>query len=174
MQEYEKYLEDDFIIYNCELGIRDFVNIGEIDSKNKTAYLDDPYEMVGPFCLEELCSCGVISFAACMVMSEQYWHTNRIALQEESMIKQKRLQEELYRKIHMNNQRKRDGHRTSQKEHRKLLCLPLEGKLETTQIKFAFKQVARKEHPDVGGSHERFIKITEARDTLLEYVELSN
>jgi len=39
--------------------------------------------------------------------------------------------------------------------------------LEVSQIKSAFRVIAKKTHPDVGGSHEKFIKITQARDALL-------
>lgn len=168
MQAYEKYLEEDFIIWNSQFGVRDFVNIGEIDTDNKTAWLDEPYEMVGPFCLDELCKDGLISFAACMVMSKERWSEDQKELYEESLIRQEKLQEELYRNIHQNNNRKRNQRANTQKGYRKLLDLPLEGSLEISQIKTAYRKIVKKEHPDVGGSHEKFIEVTEARDILLE------
>lgn len=170
MQEYEEYKQSDFIIWNSQLGVRDFVTIGEINSDNKTAYLDEPYEMVGPFCLDTLCCSGQISFESCIVMSKNYWDKNRITLQAESIIKQRKLQEELYKEINQNNNRKKHQQTNKEKEHRELLCLPLVGLLEVSQIKTAYKKIVKKVHPDLGGSHEEFIQITNAKDSLLETV----
>lgn len=173
MYEYEDYLQEDFIIWNGELGVRDFVTIGEIDSANKKAWLDEPYEMVGPFCLDELCKAGKISFAACMVMSQHRWKQDRLLLQEESIKKQQKLQEELYKEINKNNRKKRQKSIFIEKEHRELLCLDPEGTLKVSQIKSAYKRIAKTTHPDVGGSHDEFIKITKAKDALLEIYELA-
>lgn len=164
MQEFEHYLEEDFIIWNGTLGLRDFVTIGEIDSINHTAYLEEPYEMVGPFCLSELCTKGQISFEACIVMSEDRWNKNRVFFQKEAFEKQRKIEEEFFQDINRYNKRK---NQTNEKEHRELLSLPLEGTLEISHIKSAFKKIAKTAHPDVGGSHEFFIKITEARDILI-------
>jgi len=54
--------------------------------------------------------------------------------------------------------------------HRETLKLPFDGKLEPRQINAAFRRLAQKAHPDVGGSHEEFVRITEARNALLEYI----
>ncbi len=172
MQDCTKYLESNFIIWNGTLGVRDFVTIGEIDSKTNTAWLDDPYEMVGPFCLEELFSIGQISFAACLVMTEKRWQEGKKEFQQEAYKNQCKVQRELNEEIKLHNQKRQqfqnilDQH--SEREYRELLSLPLEGVLEVSQIKAAYRLIVKKVHPDVGGSHEKFIKITQARDTLLE------
>lgn len=74
-------------------------------------------------------------------------YETKTSLRQETYIKQRKIQEEI--------------------EYRKLLCLPTEGVLEESQIKSAYRKAAKSEHTDIGGSHERFVKITIARDTLL-------
>ena len=54
---------------------------------------------------------------------------------------------------------------------RRLLDLPAEGVLTARLIKAAYKQAARKSHPDVGGSAERMIQLNQARDRLLQALE---
>ena len=171
LQDCEEYLEVDFIIWNSNYGVRDFVTIGRVDD-SKNAWLDDPYEMVGPFSLDELLEIGEISFAACVVMSQDKWKENNSLLRQESFEKQCRLQQQFQEDIKKHN-KKRAQFQTnleqhSQKEHRELLSLPIEGVLEVSQIKAAYRSIVKKVHPDVGGTHEKFIKITQARDALLE------
>ncbi len=145
-------MDEEYIIYNPALGVRDFVVIGETKtySDRTSAWLDDPYDMVGPFDLDELRDSGQISFAACLVISRNRWQE---------------VKKEHFEKFKKYNTKK-DQHTDT--ECRKLLSLPIHGELETTQIKSAYKKVIKKAHPDVGGSHEKFIEITKARDTLLE------
>jgi hypothetical protein len=57
-----------------------------------------------------------------------------------------------------------------EKQHREALNLPIDGKLEISQIKTAFRKLAQKAYPDAGGGHEQFVRITEARNVLLECV----
>jgi DnaJ-class molecular chaperone len=45
-----------------------------------------------------------------------------------------------------------------------------DGKLEATQIKKVYRRLAQKAHPDIGGSHGEFLRITQARNALLEYI----
>lgn len=172
MCEYEEHLEEDFIIWNGTFGVRDFVTIGEVDSKNNTVWLDEPYEMVGPFSLDELLETGKISFAACVVMSEQKWKEEQSILRQESHKKRYKAQQQFQEEINRHNKKRRQYHtnqeQLSHKEHRELLCLPIDGVLEVSQIKAAYRLIVKKVHPDVGGTHEMFIKITQARDTLLE------
>lgn len=170
MPEDESYLYENFVIWNSEFGVRGFVTLGEIDNQNKEAWLEEPYEMVGPFCLDTLCSSGKISFEACMVMTQEYWQKERFNLHHESLIKQQQAQARFYEEIKKHNQRRQTLQQTSEKEHRILLRLPLEEQLQEAQIKEAFKKIAKQAHPDVGGSHELFIQITTARDTLLENI----
>ena len=40
--------------------------------------------------------------------------------------------------------------------------------LEEAQIKTAYRRLAKEAHPDVGGSQEKFVQITEAYNALLE------
>ena len=160
----DEYLEMDFIIWNSDLGLRDFVTIGEVDTKNNTAYLDEPYEMVGPFCLEKLCKKSEISFAACIVMNEVKWKEKQKIFYKESFKNQEKLRKEFSENINKYNKKRRYSR---EQEYRKLLSLPLEGFLEESEIKRAFRKLAKTTHPDVGGSNEMFLKITQARDALI-------
>lgn len=172
MQDFEKYLEEDFIIYNNKLGVRDFVSIGKIEtySNISSAWLESPYEMVGPFSLDELIITGKISFEQCVVMSEAKWEEEQILLQKEAFLNQRRRQEEFQDEIYKHNKKRANVLFGNEKEHRQILCLPIEGNLEENQIKTAYKIVVKKVHPDVGGSHEKFIQVTKAKDTLLENI----
>lgn len=170
--EEESYLYESFIIYNSELNLKDFVTIGEVDKENKIAYLDTPYEMVGPFCLNELYNKGKIYFEACMVMTQNFWHKERINLQKESFIKQQRTQNRFYDEINKYNRNKQTLQIDIDIKYRNLLLLPLDEELSEAQIKEAFRKLAKTTHPDVGGSHEEFIKITIARDELLTNISL--
>jgi len=160
-------MDEEYIIYNPTLGVRDFVVIGETktNSDKTSAWLDDPYDMVGPFDLDELRDTGQISFAACLVMSRKKWQEDRIFLQQQAFKKQQKAQKEHFEEIKKHNAKK--GQHTDTK-CRKLLSLPIHGELEATQIKSAYRKVIKTAHPDLGGSHEKFIEITKARDTLLE------
>jgi hypothetical protein len=171
MDESREYLTEEFIILNSNLGVRDFVTIGEVDDQ-KNAWLDHPYEMVGPFSLDELLETGQISFAACVVISEEKWEKEQSLLRQESSKKQHKSHQQFHEDI-KNYNKKRRAYQTklekvSQKEYRKLLSLPIEGVLEISQIKAAYRTIVKKVHPDVGGTQEKFIKITQARDALLE------
>ncbi|WP_428739003.1 J domain-containing protein [Sulfurimonas sp.] len=163
-------MEEEFIIFNGSLGVHDIVTIGEFKVENgkTTAWLEEPYEMVGPFNLDELISDSTISFAECMVMSVEKWKKERKTLLQQAFIKQQKIQQEHFENIRRYNQQRH----YNDKEHRELLCLPLEGILEANQIKTAYRKLSKKVHPDLGGSHEKFIEITVARDTLLKKFSL--
>jgi hypothetical protein len=152
MLKYEKCLEEDFIIYNINLGICDFVTIGKVETNGDTtqAWLDEPYEIVGPFCVDELLHDGKIDFAACIVMSKKRYKQEKNFLYQKSS------------KIHAKS------NFSDETKYRELLCLPLNGRLDISQIKTAFKHIVKTVHPDVGGSHEKFIEITRARDVLVQ------
>lgn len=166
--------EEELIIWNSALGIRDFVTIGEIEESadKRDAWLEVPYEMVGPFCLDELAQYGRISFAACIVMTRKRWQTDQVQLRQESFARRQRAEQELYEELKAFNRQKQMYQATldtqSEKAHRKLLELPLEGLLEVVEIKTAYRQVAKRAHPDTGGSSEHFFQIKEARDALIE------
>ncbi|WP_304545608.1 J domain-containing protein [Sulfurimonas microaerophilic] len=162
-------MEEEFIIWNGNLGVRDFVTIGEIKIRDDKTYawLEEPYEMVGPFDLNELKTDGKICFAACIVISKEKWIEDGLLLRQEALDKQRKQQEDIDR-FNKQKQVQAKSKQHKEKEFRELLCLPLEGVLETAQIKAAYRRISKKVHPDLGGDHEKFIQITIARDTLLE------
>ncbi|QOP41022.1 J domain-containing protein [Sulfurimonas marina] len=161
-------MEERFIIFNGSLGVHDFVTIGEMKVENEKtiAWLEEPYEMVGPFDLNKLRTGEEFNFAACVVMSQQKWKKERIFLQKEALKRQQKAQQEHYEDIRRYNRKKQ--YLNDEKKHREVLCLPLEGVLEAVEIKAAYRRLIKTEHPDVGGSHEKFIEITAARDALLK------
>ncbi len=174
MQDDERFMEEgQWIIWNGSLGIRDFVTIDriEVESGGRCAWLEAPYDMVGPFSFDALEVSGEISFAACVVMSRQKWQENQRRLREEAYKKRLEAQERLFEELLRNNKRKRlHTQHYHEKMHRELLELPVEGVLESSQIKAAYRRLAKRSHPDVGGTHELFVQITDARDALLEGV----
>lgn len=171
MQEYTSAIEDEeWIIWNSTLGIRDFVTIGRIDTAECVAWLEAPYDMVGPFSLDELTTNGLIYFAACAVMSKQKWQDDREALRQEALHKRRKAQESFFEELEQHNRRKINAMQCSQIEYRTLLNLPEDGTLELSQIKSAYRKAAKKAHPDAGGSQEMFIRIKEACDALLDLV----
>ncbi len=161
---------EEWIIWNSSLGIRDFVTIGRIDAAESVAWLDAPYDMVGPFSLDELISDGLIRFAACSVMSKQRWQDDRETLREEALSERRKAQQEFYAELERHNRRKINAVQSAQNEYRMLLELPVHGLLELSQIKAAYRKAAKKAHPDAGGSQEMFIRIKEACDALIELV----
>jgi hypothetical protein len=172
MEEFDEYLAEEFIIWNSSFGVRDFAMIGEIKKEDDTIniWMDDPYDMVGPLDLKELLLKGKIYFEACIVMTKENWQKNQSQLKKESYQKQQKIYKE-FQDLNKHN-KKRENFNSSQnkndeKEYRKLLSLPLEGKLEIVQIKTAYRKLAKTEHPDMGGSDERFVLITEAKDALI-------
>jgi hypothetical protein len=162
--------DEEWIIWNSALGLRDFVMIGEIDTHQRKAWLDSPYQMVGPFSLDELRTNGLISFAQCVVMSKQKWQDERESLLEVSRIRRHKSQQEFFEELEKRNRQKRELYPQVLVEYRSLLNLPTQGSLELSQIKSAYRKTAKKAHPDAGGNHELFVRIKEAYDALLELV----
>jgi hypothetical protein len=167
MQDIE---DEQWIIWNSALGIRDFVTIGRIDTDESVAWLESPYDMVGPFSLDELTTNGLIGFAQCVVMSKQRWQDDREELRQISIEKRRRAQQEMFDNLNRNNKRKMSAYSNTMQEYRTLLSLPESGSLELSQIKSAYRKAAKKAHPDAGGSQEMFICIKEACDALMELV----
>lgn len=167
MQDIE---DEQWIIWNSALGIRDFVTIGRIDMDESVAWLEAPYEMVGPFSLDELTTNGLIGFAQCVVMSKQRWQDDRELLRQISIEKRRQAQQEMFDKLDKNNRLKMNAYNDTILEYRTLLSLPESGSLELSQIKSAYRKAAKKAHPDAGGSQEMFIHIKEACDALLQLV----
>ncbi|MBA54274.1 MAG: molecular chaperone DnaJ [Pseudomonadales bacterium] len=173
--------ERQWVIWNVTLGLRDTVVIGEIETgaNGRQAWLDEPYDMVGPFCLDQLETTGQIRFEACVVMSQERWQREQAEQRRQAHINRRAFEERVADAFARFNARRGDQQqssagrpaqfqRTSDKRHRELLNLPVEGELKVTQIKVAYRRLAQKAHPDAGGEHELFVQITEARDALLE------
>ena len=59
---------------------------------------------------------------------------------------------------------------TPEERHRRLLGLPLDRRLYGPEISAAYKQAAKKVHPDAGGSQRDFLELSEARDALMKGV----
>jgi hypothetical protein len=158
-------LEEEFIVWNSSLGIRDFATIGESQDNNGVTliWLDEPYEMVGPLNLEILLKDGQTDFEACSILTQEYWQENQNRLKQKSYQKQ----QDMYEEIRNYNISKQKQSHSKEIECRKLLYLPLEGKLKSDMIKTAYRKIAKKEHPDTGGTQEGFVKLTEAKECLL-------
>jgi hypothetical protein len=136
--------------------------------------LDESFDMVGPFSLDELETLGQIAFAECLVMSRHRWQVSQVELRRESL-KIRRAAEEWVKERVERSSNNHSGHQNNRKlfneqQHRETLKLSIDGKLETRQINAAFRKLAQKAHPDVGGSSEQFVRITKARNALLEYI----
>jgi hypothetical protein len=150
-------LNEQVVVWNGSMGILDMATIGRIEDSAgaRFAYLAPPYEVVGPFSLDELETQGRIAFAACLVMSRQKWQEDQIELRIEARERRRALFAQF------------EGV-TDQREHRAALDLPKDGPLKTSEINSAFRKFAKSAHPDVGGSDEDYHRIVEARDALLE------
>jgi hypothetical protein len=168
--------EEEWVIWNGNNGLVTTVTVGrvEVGAGGRTAWLDEPFDMVGPFSLDELETHGRIAFAACIVMSRQKWQDDQVELRRESL-KIRRATEERIKERFARFSNDYSGHQDNRKpfderQHRETLNLPTDGKLEPRQINAAFRRLAQKVHPDVGGSNEQFVRITEARNVLLDFV----
>jgi hypothetical protein len=165
-----------WVIWNGSSRILAMATMGrvEVGAGGRSAWLDQPFDMVGPFSLDELETHGRITFAACIVMSRQRWQDDQVALRRDAFEKRRATQE----RLHKEQARYNDGHRRhrphrhpfDERQHRETLNLPTGGTLEPAQIKAAYRRLAQKVHPDVGGSHEQFVRITQARNALLERI----
>ncbi len=149
--------KEQWVVWNGSMGILDVATIGPVldGADGRSAFLAAPYDVVGPFSLDELELQGRIAFEECLVMSRRRWQEDqdnlRIAARERR------------RAFRIRFDFDDDG-----QEHREVLNLPQEGTLEPSEINAAFRQLAKTAHPDAGGSDERYRRIAEARDALLE------
>lgn len=145
-----------WVVWNGSLGVVDMVAIGRIEhgDNGRRACLAPPYDVVGPFSLDELESTGRIAFGACLVMSRQRWQDDQRAL---------RLEGQKARRALMLRATSDDD----DSEFRAALALPLDGALTPAAIRAAFRQRAKTAHPDGGGNDALYRNITAARDALL-------
>lgn len=147
--------KEEWVIWNGSLGILDMAMIGRIEpgEAGKSAFLAPPYDIVGPFSLDELETRGRIAFGECLVMSRLRWQEDQVDLRIEAREKRRALLLRL--------------DFDDDTEFRKALNLPMEGVLEPGEIKAAFRRLAKTAHPDAGGSDEDYRRIAEAREALL-------
>ncbi|AMK77094.1 molecular chaperone DnaJ [Methylomonas methanica] len=168
--------DDEWVIWNGTLGLVTTVAIQRVEesASGRSAWLDEPFDMVGPFSFDELKTHGRISYAACIVMSRQRWQDDQVELRRESLKIRRATEQhinEKFERLYGGDRRYQVKHKpVNERQHRETLNLPIDGTLESSQIKAAFRRLAQKAHPDAGGSNEQFIRITEARNVLLKYV----
>jgi hypothetical protein len=168
--------EKEWVIWNGDHGLVTTVAIGriEVGTCSRNAWLDEPFDMVGPFNFDELKTRGRIAFAACIVMSRQRWQDDQVELRRESLkirrATEQRINEKFERLYGGHGRHQVNSNPIDERQHRETLNLPIDGTLESSQIKVAFRRLAQKVHPDAGGSNEQFIRITEARNALLKYI----
>jgi len=166
--------KEEWVIWNGTYGIVATATVGRVETSvdGRTAWLDAPYDAVGPFSLDALEAHGRIAFAACVVMSRQRWQDDQVALRRESLEKRRaaeeRMNAECARFFGGHSRHRKNSKRLGEAQHREILNLPAHGRLEPSQIKAAFRRLAQKLHPDAGGSSEQFIRLTEARNALLD------
>jgi hypothetical protein len=149
--------EEGWFVWNGSIGILDSVTIGAIEHGEcgRSAFLAPPYDIVGPFSLDELETRGQIAFGACLVMSRRRWREDQARLRREGREKRRAF---LFRLDFEGDER----------ERREILNLPTDGVLTPSDINAAFRRLAKTAHPDAGGSDELYRRIAEARDALLE------
>jgi hypothetical protein len=168
----------EWVIWNGGLGALDTVVIGKIEvgeDGTRRAHLKAPYDMVGPFSLDELETRRFISFAACVVMSRQYWRDEQVELRREARDKRRAAQsgraarERFWDPGSSPRRGRPPGDLTfaEQRRYRNLLELPTETAVSPAAINSAFRRLAKSAHPDGGGSHDAFVRLTQARDALL-------
>lgn len=163
-----------WVIWNAGSGILATAALGRIEAgpQGRRAWMDRPFEMLGPFDLDMLEAEGRLAFAACIVMSRTVWRRDQDALRHDALARrraaQARMEQEQARFHRQGGARRRVRSVEDERAHRAALDLPLDGALPPTRIKAAFRRKAQKAHPDLGGSHEGFVRVTEARDALLE------
>ena len=163
-----------WVIWNGSAGLLAMAETGRVEPHphGRTAWLAHPFDMVGPFNLDELEARGRIEFAACIVMSRQRWQDDQAQLRQTAYAQRKAAQERMHAQQEHPHERRRRGLRPMSAEvergHRALLELPTEGPLTAKQIKSAFRRLAQKAHPDQGGEHGLFIRISDARRALMD------
>jgi hypothetical protein len=155
----------DWVVWNGSIGVLDMAALGRIEhgEAGRSAWLAEPYDVVGPFSLDELETLGSIAFGACMVMSRARWQEAQVELRRKGQA-ERREQAKRFALFAGDDDDEDDS------EHRERLELPDDAPLSAFEINSAFRRLAKKAHPDAGGDHGSYIRLTEARDALLEQV----
>ncbi|MCB1957086.1 MAG: J domain-containing protein [Rhodocyclaceae bacterium] len=172
-ERFEPTGDEDWVIWNGGHGLVTTAALGEVETGpngQRMAWLDEPFDMVGPFDLDELERCGRMAFAACVVMSRRRWQADQAALRQESIHLKRETQrrmEDAFARFSSRQQRPAYGPTVDDRPHREALALPLSGSLERGQINAAFRRLAQRAHPDAGGDHEQFVRLSKAREVLL-------
>lgn len=150
--------QEQWVIWNGSLGILDMAAIGQIEDGegSSRAFLAPPYDVVGPFSLDELETRGWIAFGECRVMSRRRWQEDQVELRAEARENRRAFWSRI-------------GFNDDNEEHREVLELPMERALAPSEINAAFRRLAKTAHPDAGGSGERYRRIAAARDALLTF-----
>ncbi|WP_040570763.1 J domain-containing protein [Methyloversatilis thermotolerans] len=163
---------EDWVIWNGGAAILAMVALGRVEHSplGRVAWLARPFHMVGPFSLDELETQGRIAFAACVVMSRQRWQEDQAGLRQEAYEKRRAARQRMEEDAARFNAGFDSLQRYDDRQHRETLQLPVDGELDVRQIKRAFRRLAQKMHPDMGGSHEQFLRITAAKKALLDSV----
>jgi hypothetical protein len=148
--------KEQWVIWNGSMGVLDMATLGRVEDGEggRSAFLAPPYEVVGPFSLDELETRGRIAFGECLVMSRRRWQEDQVDLRFEAQNR---------RRAFLSRPGFEDG-----RAHREVLNLPTEGALDPAQIKAAFRRLAKTAHPDAGGSDEHYRRVAQARDALLK------
>lgn len=168
--------DEEWVIWNGQLGLVTTAALGYVETgaSGRKAWLAEPFDMVGPFSLDELETHGRIAFAACLVMSRLRWQEDQAVLKRESRIlrqaAQQRMNEEFERFYGRQSRPQARRQAPDEREHREALELPADGKIDRREVNIAFRRLAQKAHPDVGGNHEQFVRIAKARSVLLDAI----
>ena len=80
--------KEEWVIWNGSLGILDMATVGHIrdGEGGRRASLAPPYDVVGPFSLDELEARGRIAFGECLVMSRRRWQEDQVGLRLEARV----------------------------------------------------------------------------------------
>ncbi|WP_442753503.1 J domain-containing protein [Methylocystis sp. JAN1] len=150
--------KEEWVVWNGSLGVLVMAGLGRIEEgeEGRSAWLAPPYDVVGPFSLDDLEALGRIAFGECLVMSRRRWREDQTDLRMEG--RKKRAAFQFRFAIREDNDA----------AHREALDLPAEGALEASEVNAAFRRLAKRAHPDAGGSNEDYRRIAAARDALLD------
>jgi hypothetical protein len=146
----------EWFVWNTFKGVVDTASVAETKpwKHGINAHLAEPYgTKVGPISLSDLEKHGRVESNGYVVLSPERWERER---------------EALYTKFSNTKFIAAFGlPNPADAEHRKALSLPLRGPLSKAEIVYVYRNATKTEHPDGGGSGERFRRLTEARDVLL-------